>query len=127
MAWSGIRVRRALTALIAALSLVCVSAKGAPWRARKRPDIPLPNKLADARVAIAEWEPEPTEPKTVDPERFARALAKLCAFPSSKRAEVIAQAAIDAGKQFDIDPFLLGALGFTGTYCRARYQDALGV
>lgn len=127
MAWPGARLRFALTAAIAALSLVCVAAKGAPWRARKRPDCPLPNKLADARVAIAEWEPEPKEPKTVDPERFARALAKLCAFPSAKRADVIAESAIAAGKQFDVDPFLLGALAFTGTYCRARYQDALGV
>ena len=107
--------------------MLSLAAQHAPWRARKRPDAPLPNKLADARVAIAEWEPEPKEPKTIDAERFAKALATLCAFPSAKRAQVMADSAIAAGKEFAVDPFLLGALAFTGSYCRARYQDALGI
>jgi murein DD-endopeptidase MepM/ murein hydrolase activator NlpD len=113
-------------AALAALCLTSAAAERAPWRARRRPDAPLPNKLADARVTLAEWGAEPAQPAEVDVARFAAALAKLCALPSPKRAQPMAEAALAAGKQFDVDPFLLGALAFAGSYCRASYADALG-
>jgi hypothetical protein len=112
--------------LLAALCLLSLAAHGAPWRARKRPDAPLPNKLADVRVAIAEWEDEPVEPAEVDPSRFADALARLCGMPSARRARPLANAALAAGKEHAIDPFLLAALAYSGTHCRARHEDELG-
>ena len=121
-------MRRAGTCLLAALCLLSLAGAGAraPWRARKRPDAPLPNKMADIRVAIAEWEEEPVEPKQLDAESFAKAFAQLCALPSARRARPLSDAALAAGKQHAIDPFLLGSLAYSSTHCRARHEDELG-
>ena len=125
-----LRLNRARSLLarcvLAALCLVLLAGVRAPWRARKRANVPLPNKMADIRVALAEWEAEPVEPKSVDPERFAKALAQLCGLPTARRAQPLSDAALAAGKEFAIDPFLLGALAYTGTHCRARHEDELG-
>jgi murein DD-endopeptidase MepM/ murein hydrolase activator NlpD len=119
-------MRRAATWLLAALCLLSLAGQREPWRARKRPDAPLPNRLADVRVAIAEWEAEPIEPREVDAERFAGALGKLCGLPSARRARPLADAALAAGNEHAIDPFLLAALAYAGSHCRARHEDALG-
>lgn len=118
--------RAARAALLAALCLLSLAAERPPWRARKRPNAPLPNKLADARVTLAEWGMEPESPAKIDAERLAKALAALCALPSARKARPIADAAIAAGAEHDIDPFLLGALGFTGSYCRPYFENELG-
>jgi murein DD-endopeptidase MepM/ murein hydrolase activator NlpD len=119
-------MRRAACLLLATLCLLSIAGRREPWRARKRPDAALPNKLADVRVAIAEWEAEPEEPKDVDGERFAGALAELCGLPSTRRARPLAQAALAAAKQHAIDPFLLAALAYSGSHCLARHEDELG-
>jgi hypothetical protein len=118
--------------LFSACALLCVAAilLGAgnpPWRARRRPDAPLPNRLADARVKPADWSPEPESPQSVDPARLATALSELCVQPNVGRARKLADAVIAAGAERRIDPFLLAALAFRGSYCRSDHEDALGL
>ena len=118
--------------LFAACALLCVAAfllgsQRPPWRARRRPDAPLPNRLADARVKPEDWGSEPEPPASIDPARFASALSELCVQPNAGRARALAEAVIATGSEHRLDPFLLGALAFRGSYCRSDFEDPLGL
>jgi len=115
--------------LLAALCVMELGAQRPPWRARRRPDAPLPNRLADARVHVEDWADEPPSPATasLDGARFASALAELCVLPNATRARALSDTVIAAAREADIDPFLLAALAFRGSYCRTDYEDPLGL
>ena len=125
---NGCGMRRfGMLLVIAALCIVQLGAQRPLWRARRCPNAPLPNRLADARVQVADWKPEAGSPKNIDPARFASAVAELCVMPNVTRARTLGDALLQAAGEFDIDPFLLGALVFRGSYCRPDYQNPLGV
>jgi hypothetical protein len=96
-----------------------------PWRARKRPDV-THNRLAADRVAITDWEPEPSSPPKLDPDAFVRAIAALCNDPSPARAKDRASLIVEQASAFSIDPFLLGALVYRTSRCRSSKQELGG-
>jgi murein DD-endopeptidase MepM/ murein hydrolase activator NlpD len=121
-------MRRLFTACV----LLCVAAlllgsQRPPWRARRRPDAPLPNRLADVRVKPADWGQEPESPPQIDPARLASALSELCAQPNAARARKLGDAVIATAQEHALDPFLLAALAFRGSYCRSDYDDPFGL
>jgi murein DD-endopeptidase MepM/ murein hydrolase activator NlpD len=119
-------VRRTLALAVALLCLLGLGSERAPWRARKRPDF-QPNRLATERVAPADWPAEPDSPAAVDEAHFTRALAELCLYPSAARARDLAGHALAAAHEFAIDPFLLAALAYRASRCRADKQELAGV
>ena len=98
----------------------------APWRARTRP-MPRPNRIADARVALADWPDEPASPSTVDPARFASALRTICGWMPPERAARYTGWILENAAFFEVDPFLIAALVYREGRCRSDAEggDAL--
>lgn len=119
-------MRRVCLLLVFVLSVLAMGADKPPWRARKRPGM-LPNRLAVERVAPTDFQPEPQSPAELDAERFTRALAELCLFPSPKRARGLAAHMMVSAAEFEIDPFLLAALTYRSSHCRSDKQEPSGV
>ncbi len=109
--------RRIALALCVVLSLLAMGNGRPPWTARRRPH-PSPNRLAMARVAIADWPDEPASPRTVDPARFAEAMRRLCGWMPPGRGTRYAGYIVESARAFDVDPFLLGALVYREGRCR---------
>ncbi len=111
-----------LTLLLALL--VSGQARG-PWRARRRPGR-SPNAVLAARVLPSEWPGEPTSPRTVDPDRFADALHTLCGTTRRDRERPWADAIRTYAAEFDVDPFLLGALVYRESRCQSQADSVEG-
>lgn len=120
------RVKLAKLLGLATLALALMGGDRPPWRARKRPDV-MHNKLAAARIAPTDWPAEPASPSQVDSGRFAKALRTLCGWMPKGRSERYAASTLDAAAEFDVDPFLLGALIYRESRCRADKEDLGGV
>lgn len=104
------------------LGVLAMGSDRPPWRARRRP-LPHPNRIAAARVHIADWPPEPTSPRTIDPARFAGALRTLCGGGPVERAERWTGYLLESARTFDVDPFLLGALVYRESRCRSDVEE----
>ncbi len=74
-------------------------------------------------VNLSLWPAEPDSPRETDPHQFAVALQKLCRpnLPHN-RAERYAKLLLNAAKQFEVDPFLLGALMYRQSQCLGRQK-----
>lgn len=103
--------------LLVLLALASMGNERPPWHARRRPN-PRPNRLAQARVRIADWPDEPATPVIVDPARFALALRTICGGMPPSRATRYAGWILENASAFDIDPFLIGALVYREGRCR---------
>jgi murein DD-endopeptidase MepM/ murein hydrolase activator NlpD len=119
---------RALRAVLAILLAgICAGSDFGkpPWRARRRPDT-THNRLAAERVQPSDWPAEPEAPVSIEPERFTRALASLCLDPTPARAADRARAILSEAAAFNVDPFLLGALVYRTSRCRADKEELGG-
>ena len=113
-------MRRATSLLLlVVLALLAMGQERPPWRARRRAGIPPPNRIADARVHIADWPDEPESPASIDPARFARALRTICGGGPMERAERWTGYLLESAATFEVDPFLLGALVYRESRCRS--------
>lgn len=116
-------MRRGLTMLLLfALAVLAMGQERPPWRARRRP-VPRPNRIADMRVHIGDWPAEPASPSTVDPARFAEALRTICGGGPRERAERWTRYLLSAAGEFEVDPFLLGALVYRESRCRSDAEE----
>lgn len=115
-------------AVLVAVGLVSVAAAdGPPWSPRRVHGM-RPNFIATARVAPTDWPEEPASPSQVDPARFGDALEKLCGWMPPGRPLRYADWVLRYAREFDDDPFLLGALIYTRTLgaCRPDYEGPYG-
>ncbi len=112
--------------LVATFVLADAWAQRAPWRRRRRPDL-RSNRRATALVVPEDWPPEPPSPAQVDPDRFARALRQICGWMPPTRPRRYAQYMIRSGREFDVDPFLLGALAYRMGRCRPDAETLGGL
>ncbi|MFW6051431.1 MAG: M23 family metallopeptidase [Myxococcota bacterium] len=120
----GARAKAAAAAAILVVTGVgLASADGVPWALRRRAGV-RPNLLVGERVHPEDWPPEPDSPAHVDPVRFAEALEALCGWMPRGRAADYTAAILPAADEFDVDPFLLGALVQRMGRCD-RDQEAL--
>lgn len=119
----GMRARVVLLMLLASTFL---AAEKPPWRARRRPDV-RPNENASTRVEPDDWAPEPASPDRVDTGRFAGALEAMCGWMPRGRPQSYADWMLRYGAEFEIDPFLLGALAFRESRCRPDLETLGGV
>jgi murein DD-endopeptidase MepM/ murein hydrolase activator NlpD len=118
------RVQLAIAMLLAT---ALIAADRPPWRPRKRPSA-RPNELASERVTPADWASEPDAPGAVEPRRFAQALESLCSgYLPKDREDRYAEWMLRYGSEFDVDPFLLGALIFRQSRCRPDSRELGGV
>ena len=108
------------------LLLAQAAALDAPWRRRRRPDV-RHNRRAATLVIPSDWPAEPDSPETIDPERFASSLRRLCGWMPPRRATNYAGYMIEYGQEFGIDPFLLAALSFRMGRCNPRSEDLGGI
>ncbi len=120
----SVRSKLALAVMLIALLLLTGQARG-PWRARRRTGR-SPNAVLAARVQPAEWPAEPASPRTVEPERFAAALHTLCATWRRDRERPWADAIRTYATEFDVDPFLLGALVYRESRCQSDADSVEG-
>jgi hypothetical protein len=111
--------------LTLAVALLLSGQARSPWRARRRIGR-SPNAVLAARVAPTEWPNEPASPRTVDPDRFADALHTLCATWRRDRERPWADAIRTYAAEFDVDPFLLGALVYRESRCQSDADSVEG-
>lgn len=116
---------RALCVGLALASLGSALDPKPPWRARRRPDT-THNQLAAERVRPEDWPAEPESPATLDLERFTRAVATLCIDPTPARARERAELIATHAAARQLDPFLLGALVYRTSRCRADKEELGG-
>ena len=118
-------MRRKLVVLLI-LALTLLAADRPPWRARRRVGV-RPNRLAAQHVKPSDWAREPTAPPSIDSDRFAAALRKLCGWMPPRRAENYTRWTLDATREFDQDPFVLGALIYRMSRCRPKKEELDGL
>ncbi|MCB9593351.1 MAG: M23 family metallopeptidase [Sandaracinaceae bacterium] len=109
--------RRVVGGLLVALALLAMGNGRPPWTARRRPN-PQPNRLAMARVAIADWPDEPATPSPIDPARFAAAIRRICGGMPPDRSVRYAEWILESAAEFEVDPFLVAALVYREGRCR---------
>ncbi|UJR81865.1 Hypothetical protein I5071_39300 [Sandaracinus amylolyticus] len=117
-------VRRTTAILVLALSILLL-APGRPWRARRRAGV-RPNHILTERVLPADWPSEPRTPARIDHARFARALHELCGFMPPGRDERWATWITQYAQEFDVDPFLIGALVHRQSRCLPDAENVEG-
>jgi murein DD-endopeptidase MepM/ murein hydrolase activator NlpD len=116
-------MRRRITLLVlVALGVLSMGFDRPPWYARRRP-LPRPNRIAMARVHLTDWPPEPASPGEIDPARFSHALRTICGWMPPERAERYTGWILQYAGEFEIDPFLLGALVYREGRCRSDAED----
>jgi hypothetical protein len=108
------------------LASLLFGAEGPSWRARRRPDL-RHNRLAAERIKPADWPAEPDSPAAPEPGRFAQALRSVCGWMPPGRAESYAEWTLRSAAEFDVDPFLLAALIYRESRCRADHQELGGL
>ncbi|MGD8862828.1 MAG: M23 family metallopeptidase [Myxococcales bacterium] len=118
-------MRLAKVSLLILASLL-IAGERPPWRARRRPDV-QPSRLASERVALDEWGPEPPTPRPVHPARFAAAIREICGWMPPARPGRYAHWTLAYAEEFDVDPFLLAALMYRESRCRADKEDLGGL
>lgn len=117
-------MRRTTAILVLALSILLL-APGRPWRARRRAGM-RPNHILTERVLPADWPAEPRAPQRVDPARFARALHELCGFMPRGRDERWAGWILQYASEFEVDPFMIGALVYRQSRCLPDAENVEG-
>ncbi len=78
-------------------------------------------------VDLSYWPEEPASPARVAPTDLAQAMAQLC--PSSTGAEELeryAEGIVRYSLEFDVDPWLLAALVYAQSDCRASLDNSYG-
>jgi len=117
-------MRRWVTlALLFALSILAMGNGQPPWRARRRPNHPRPNRLAMQRVALADWPDEPDTPDAIDPVRFREALREICGWMRVERGDELTGWILESAREFEVDPFLIAALIWREGRCRYDAED----
>lgn len=114
--------RRIALLLVVLLSLLAMGQERPSWHPRRRP-LPRPNRIADARVHVTDWPDEPETPENVEPSRFAEALRTLCGGGPPERMERWTGYLLSAAEEFEVDPFLLGALVYRESRCRSDAEN----
>ena len=112
--------------VLAMLLLATLGADRPPWRVRKRPGA-QPNRLAAVLVHPDDWPAEPASPVRVDAKRFAEALHQICGYMPPSRPQTYAGYVLAAATEFSIDPFLLAALMYRESHCRANKEEDAGL
>ncbi len=97
----------------------------APWRARRRVGVKMRAK-GQGLLELSRWPAEPPAPERIDPERLAKALRQMCGWMPPKRPRRWAGYLIKYGRQFGVDPFLLGGLVYRQSMCLHRSGDGYG-
>lgn len=108
------------------LAWLLLGAEGPTWRARRRPELHH-NRLAAERIKPADWPAEPGSPANPEPGRLAEALRAVCGWMPPGRAESYAEWTLRWAAEFDVDPFLLAALIYRESRCRADQQELGGL
>lgn len=108
------------------LGVLCMAADRPPWRARKRSGV-FHNKLAAARVSPEDWPPEPGTPTDIDPARFGKAIRTLCGWMRPGLERNYADWTLGAASEFEVDPFVLAAMIYRQSRCRATKEDLSGI
>jgi hypothetical protein len=76
---------------------------------------------------LSQWPPEPASPAHVAPTELSRALGQLCPTDLTRRElDQIAKAIVRYSSEFSVDPWLLAALVYTQSSCRAQSDNSYG-
>lgn len=118
------RVLRIAPLVVLALALMGQGRR--PWHARRRPGL-RPNYVLTERVEVADWPREPDSPRgALDVDRFARSLHELCRSWRADRERPWAEHIATYAREFDVDPFLLGALVYRESRCDSNAEGLDG-
>jgi murein DD-endopeptidase MepM/ murein hydrolase activator NlpD len=91
-----------------------------PWRRRIGRHVRVQHKAAYKTIDPKVWPEEPNRPDPIDPLKLRGALSFLCGRMPVERLTRYTETIIREANQFDIDPFLLGALMYDSSGCRPR-------
>ncbi len=138
-------------ALTLGAHLLPSSAQSTPWKRRMRQGVVLNDSTASAQghsggaltaeelrrlglrprgaglIDLSEWPMEPPSPASVTPEALARALGQLCPASIDRAAlRRYAKAIVRYSAEFSVDPWLVAALVYTQSECKAGVDGSYG-
>ncbi len=102
---------------------VCLAAGRVPWQRRVASPVEIRHNLAKENVTVEMWPAEPETPPALDPVLFQGAFSTLCGPMPEDRLDKYVEVLLTRGAEFDVDPFLLGALVYDRSGCRPRTPD----
>ena len=89
-----------------------------PWQRRVIRDVTVTHSTAYAEeIGNVTWPDEPETPKTIDPDRFLKAMKGLCGALPRERGTRIRDAVLRESARFEEDPFLIGAMIWDQSRC----------
>ena len=103
------------------------SAPSAPFKARHRVGVKAMKAKGKGLTDLQRWPAEPTSPTTVDAERLASALPRLCGWMGPKRRRKFAAWYVKYGAKHDVDPFLLAAVIYRSSRCLPHRKIEFGI
>ncbi len=107
-------------ALLIAIMLPTISwgtdAADPPWHRRRTGRVPV--RRTTPRVDIAAWPAEPPSVRSPNEATFGNAMKDLCRWIGSDRSARYGAWILRWSREFEVDPFLLGAIVFESTGCR---------
>ena len=78
-------------------------------------------------VDLSYWPDEPASPARVAPSDLAQAMADVCPLSTeAQQLERYAEAIVRYSLEFDVDPWLLAALGYAQSDCNADIDNSYG-
>ncbi len=96
------------------------------WPIRRR-EGSVPNRYAAALLEPDSWAPEPESPRTLDVQRFARALRAVCEKLTPAKAEQYARWIQESAALHEEDPFLVGAVMYHASRCLGDAEEVQGI
>ena len=94
-----------------------------PWRRRRRVGVRGMRGRGQGLVDLSAWPDEPPAPKAIESMRFGRALTQLCGWMPPRRRRRYAEWILTYGREFSVDPFLIGAVVFRQSQCLPRSEQ----
>jgi hypothetical protein len=115
-----------ITAIVTAAAMIATAALAAKWpwwQRRIARDVEERHKLSYQSITKDVWPAEPKSPSPVDRERFRRAIGTICPTMPDERLDNYHSGILERSSQFEIDPFLLGALVYDRSGCLPKTPE----
>lgn len=78
-------------------------------------------------IALADWPAEPEAPAAVEPRPFETALGTLCRGLGRSATRAFARWILESSEHHEVDPFLLAAVIYDQSGCKARFRAKHGL
>ncbi len=97
-----------------------------PFRRRRRVGVKDLRGRGQGLRDLSRWPAEPSSPEAIDPDRFGAALLEACGWVHPRQLRRMVKSILEHSGTFDVDPFLVAAVIYRQSRCRANFADNYG-